>query len=51
MASRAKEDKHISEKKKPELGKNVIELDFFYTYTGEERRMEDQKAPDKVQER
>ena len=50
-ASRAKEEKRVSEAKKPELGKNVIELDFFYAYTGEERRMEDQKAPDKVQER
>lgn len=51
VASRAKEDKHLPQEKKTDPGKNIIQIDFFYTYTGEERRMEEQRAPDKVQER
>ena len=51
MASRAKEYKRLPQEKKADLGKNIIQIVFFHTYTGEERRMEEQKAPDKVQER
>ena len=35
---------------KPDQGKNVIQMDFFYTYTGEEKRM-DEAPVDKVTER
>ena len=37
VASRAKEDKHELREEKPDLGRNVIQLDFFFTYTGETR--------------
>lgn len=35
---------------KVDRGKNVIQLDFFFTYTGEEQRL-DERPPDKVAER
>lgn len=41
----------LPQENKPDLGKNIIQVDFFYVYTGEERRTEDQKAPDKVLEK
>ena len=45
-----KEDRYENQDAKPDLGKNVIQLDFFFTYTGEETRTEE--APvDKVKER
>ena len=50
VASRAKEDKRELREEKPDLGRNVIQLDFFFTYTGEDRRL-DEKPPDKVAER
>ena len=40
VASRAKEDKHESTDKKEDAGKNVIQLDFCYTYTGDEDKEE-----------
>ena len=50
VATWAKEDRHERQDTKPDLGKNVIQLDFFFTYTGEETRTEE--APmDKVKER
>ena len=50
VATRAKEDKHELRDDKPDQGKNVIQMDFFYTYTGEEKRM-DEAPVDKVTER
>ena len=49
-ASRANEDKYEKQDTKPDLGKNVIQLDFFFTYTGEETRTEETPV-DKVKER
>ena len=50
VASRAKEDHYVAREEKEDLGKNLIQLDFCYTYTGEEKRMEDTPV-DKVAER
>lgn len=49
VASRAKEDKHESREEKVDMGKNVIQLDLFFAYTGEGRRL-DERPPDKVTE-
>ena len=50
VASRAREDKYEKQDAKPDLGKNVMQLDFFFTYTGEETRTEETPI-DKVKER
>ena len=50
VASRAKEDHYVSREVKEDLGKNLIQLDFCFTYTGKEKRM-DEAPPDKVAER
>ena len=50
VASRAKEDHYTSREEKEDLGKNLIQLDFCFTYTGEEKRM-DEAPMDKVAER
>ena len=50
VASRSKEDKHERTEKKEDIGKNIIQIDFCYTYTGEEDRSE-KPMQDKVMER
>ena len=50
VATRAKEDKFEQREEKADLGKNVIQLDFFYTYKGEDIRG-DEGPVDKVKER
>lgn len=50
MATRAKEDKFEQRDDKADLGRNVTQLDFFYTYTGEDERGEEGPV-DKVRER
>ena len=50
MASRAKEDKRMPQEGKPDLGTAIIQLDFMYTYTGPEGRMEE-PTQGRVQER
>ena len=50
VATRAKEDKFEQRDEKADLGKNVIQLDFFYTYAGEDVRG-DEGPVDKVKER
>ena len=50
VASRAKEDHYMAREEKEDLGMNLIQLDFCYTYTGEEERM-DETPVDKVAER
>ena len=41
MAASAKEDKRIPQESKPDLGTAIIQLDFMYTYTGPDGRMEE----------
>ena len=50
VASRSKEDKHEKSDNKEDIGKNIIQIDFCYTYTGEEDRSE-KPVQDKVVER
>ena len=50
VASRAKEDKRELRDEKVDVRRNVIQLDFFFTYTGEDRQLDD-KPPEKVAER
>ena len=50
IASRAKEDPYKSTENKEDIGKSVIQIDFCYTYTGDEDRL-DRKTSDKVEER
>ena len=50
VASRSKEDKHEKSENKEDIGKNIIQIDFCYTYTGEEDRSE-KPVQDKVVER
>ena len=50
VASRSKEDKHGKSDNKEDIGKNIIQIDFCYTYTGEEDRSE-KPVQDKVMER
>ena len=50
VATRAKEDKFEQREEKADLGKNVIQLDFFYTFAGEDVRG-DEGLVDKVKER
>ena len=50
VASRSKEDKHERSDCKEDIRKNVIQIDFCYTYTGEEDRSE-KVVVDKVTER
>ena len=49
-ASRSKEDKHEKSENKEDIGKNIIQIDFCYTYTGEEDRSE-KPVQEKVIER
>ena len=46
IASRAKEDPYKSSENKEDIGKSVTQIDFCYTYTGDEDRL-DGKTPDK----
>ena len=50
VASRSKEDKHGKSDNKEDIGKNIIQIDFCYAYTGEEDRSE-KPVQDKVMER
>ena len=50
VACRAKEDHYKNVGEKEDMGKNIIQLDFFYTYTGDEGRL-DETPVGKVQER
>ena len=50
VASRAKEDKHVNREEQEGQGKNLIQMDFCYTYTGEDQRG-DEPTLGKVQER
>ena len=50
VASRSKEDKREKSDNKEDIGKNIIQIDFCYTYTGEEDRSE-KPAQEKVIER
>ena len=50
VASRAKEDKHVNREEQEDQGKNLIQMDFCYTYTGEDQRG-DEPMLGKVQER
>ena len=38
VASRAKEDKHVNREEQEDQGRNLIQMDFCYTYTGEDQR-------------
>ena len=50
VASRSKEDKYEKSENKEDIGKNIIQIDFCYTYTGEEDRSE-RPVQDKIMER
>ena len=50
VARRAKEDHCKNVNEKEDIGKNIIQLDFFHTHTGEEGRLDETPAG-KVQER
>ena len=50
VASRAKEDKRVNREEQEDQGKNLIQMDFCYTYTGEDQRG-DEPTLGKVQER
>ena len=50
VACRAKEDHYKNVSEKEDIGKNITQLDFFYTHTGEEGRL-DETPSGKVQER